>query len=77
MGNGNKLTSSHLCYKFIAYFIDKHIFCEWKCFTVLNEQAAENKFIIFKNKNRIFCYPNYVLAIAVKLCFSKIPNKFY
>jgi len=54
MSNGDKLTSLHLCYKVIMYFIDKYIFSEWKCFIVFNEHATENKFIIFKNKRGYF-----------------------
>lgn len=51
MGNGDKLTSLRLCYKFyfIMYFIVKYIFNEWKYFIVFNEHATGNKFIIFKN----------------------------
>ena len=36
------------------YFIDKYIFNKWKYFTVFNENATGNKFIVFKNKVRYF-----------------------
>lgn len=51
MGNGDKLISLRLCYKFyfIMYFIVKYIFNEWKYFIVFNEYVIGNKFIIFKN----------------------------
>lgn len=42
MSSGDKLTSLHLCYKVIMYFIDKYIFSEWKCFIVFHEHATEN-----------------------------------
>ena len=58
------------------YFIDKYIFNKWKYFTVFNENATGNKFIVFKSK--IFYYSNYVLAIVQDLVLLKflINSKF-